>query len=425
MFKYTYYITGLHCSSCVLVIEDRLEKEKGIKSVSVNLKKEQIIIESKKVIPISTLNQIFRKNNYRFSQTNSKSEEDNTFTLNMSSLWWLWAILIIIIFLFLSQIGLGGFLNISNNSSFITIFIFGLIAGFSSCGALLSGIILSLPKKNPQIILGRIISYSLLGGILGLIGQHFTISPIFSSILIILVSLVMVLIALQMLEFRFARHFNLFLPKSFSKKIISLKLPIIIGLLTVFLPCGFTLLTESVAVLSGNFTRGFLIMLFFVLGTSLPLFLIGLSSDKLVKNQKIIGVIILFFVLYNLNFQFGFTQKIFNHSSSSASIINNQITPTSAPQKDAQLIQLTYSQLTDITPNSFNLKVGQPVRIEITPNDDGSGCMSTVMIPGLYNKPQPLLKGIKLIMEFTPNKVGTYQITCAMGVPRGEINVTN
>jgi sulfite exporter TauE/SafE len=408
-----------------LVIEDRLEKEKGIKSVSINLKKEQITIESKKVIPISTLNQIFRKNNYRFSQTNPKSEENNIFTLNISSLWWLWAILIIIIFLFLSQIGLGGFLNISNNSSLVTIFIFGLIAGFSSCGALLSGIILSLPQKTPQIIFGRIISYSLLGGILGLIGQRFIVSPIFSYLLIVLVSLVMVLIALQMLEFRFARHFNLSLPKSFSKKIISLKLPIFIGFLTVFLPCGFTLLTESVAVLSGNFTRGFLIMLFFVLGTSLPLFIIGLSSNKLVKNQKLIGLLILFFVLYNLNFQFGFTQKIFNHSISSASIINNQITPTSAPQKDAQLIQLTYSQLTDVTPNSFNLKVGQSVRIEITPKDDGSGCMSTVMIPGLYNKPQPLLKGIKLIMEFTPDKVGTYQITCAMGVPRGKINVTN
>jgi len=413
MFKYTYSIKGLHCSSCVLVIEDRLEKEKGIKSVDVNLKKETITIESKKVISPTTLNQIFKKNDYQFFDKSLDSEEGNVITLNMSNFWWLWDILIIGIFLFLSKIGLAGFLNITNNSSLITIFIFGLIAGFSSCGALLSGIILSAPSKTPQIIFGRIISYSILGGILGLIGQRFTVSPILSSILIILVSLIMVAIAFQMLEFKFAQRLNFSLPKKFGKKITQTKLPIVIGFLTVFLPCGFTLLTESVAVLSGNFNRGLLIMLFFVLGTSIPLFFIGLSSKKLVKNQKLIGVLILFFVLYNLNFQFGFTQKLFSQTPKQ---INTQII-------NPKIITLTYSQLTDITPNSFTLKVSQPVRIEITANDDGSGCMSTVMIPNLYNKPQPLIKGQKIIMEFTPDKVGTYQITCAMGVPRGTINV--
>ena len=103
MFKYTYFIIGLHCPSCVLVIEDRLEKEKGIESVDVNLKKETITIESKKVISLTTLNQIFKKNNYHFFDKNLDSEENNIITLNMSNLWWLWAILIIGIFLFLSK----------------------------------------------------------------------------------------------------------------------------------------------------------------------------------------------------------------------------------------------------------------------------------------------------------------------------------
>lgn len=33
------------------------------------------------------------------------------------------------------------------------------------------------------------------------------------------------------------------------------------------------------------------------------------------------------------------------------------------------------------------------------------------------------IKGKKIIMEITPQKPGTYKITCAMGVPRGVINV--
>ena len=50
--------------------------------------------------------------------------------------------------------------------------------------------------------------------------------------------------------------------------------------------------------------------------------------------------------------------------------------------------------------------------------------MSTIMVPGLYDDPQYLSAGETLIMEFTPTKTGTYQITCAMGVPRGTIIVT-
>lgn len=63
------------------------------------------------------------------------------------------------------------------------------------------------------------------------------------------------------------------------------------------------------------------------------------------------------------------------------------------------------------------------MRLEIQVNDTGSGCMGTIMIPGLYDKAIPLVKGQNIIMQFTPTKMGKYPITCAMGVPRGAINV--
>ena len=65
-----------------------------------------------------------------------------------------------------------------------------------------------------------------------------------------------------------------------------------------------------------------------------------------------------------------------------------------------------------------------PVRFEVDARDDGQGCMSTIMVPGLYNTPQILDKGSKIVMEFTPRKPGSYNITCAMGLPRGVITVT-
>ncbi len=82
-----------------------------------------------------------------------------------------------------------------------------------------------------------------------------------------------------------------------------------------------------------------------------------------------------------------------------------------------------YTKAHDIEPKSFTVKKGDKVHIEINPTDTATGCMSEIMVPGLWDRPQPLVKGKKVVMEFTPQKPGAYKITCAMGVVRGVINV--
>ncbi|HMN19395.1 MAG TPA: sulfite exporter TauE/SafE family protein, partial [Candidatus Moranbacteria bacterium] len=67
-----------------------------------------------------------------------------------------------------------------------------------------------------------------------------------------------------------------------------------------------------------------------------------------------------------------------------------------------QLIKTVYTQDGDIAPSEFVVKSGQAVRLEIDVQEDGFGCMSTVMIPGLYNRPELLREGEKIVMEFTP-----------------------
>jgi plastocyanin domain-containing protein len=86
-------------------------------------------------------------------------------------------------------------------------------------------------------------------------------------------------------------------------------------------------------------------------------------------------------------------------------------------------VTTVYTNAKDISPNTFTVESGQKVRLEINPTDSGSGCMSAIMIPGLWDKPEPLVKGKKIVMEFTPKHPGAYKITCAMGVQRGVINV--
>ena len=92
---------------------------------------------------------------------------------------------------------------------------------------------------------------------------------------------------------------------------------------------------------------------------------------------------------------------------------------------NVQVIKAIYTLDGDIKPNNFEVKKGISVRFEIEVKDSGQGCMSTVMVHSLYPNPQYLQSGKNLVLEFTPEKEGSFNITCAMGVPGGVIKVTN
>lgn len=90
---------------------------------------------------------------------------------------------------------------------------------------------------------------------------------------------------------------------------------------------------------------------------------------------------------------------------------------------ETQVIKAVYTQASDIRPNSFTVKVGTPVRLEIDVRDDGFGCMSSIHVPGLYDRVELLRREQPIIMSFTPQQAGDFPITCAMGMYRGSIKV--
>ncbi len=94
--------------------------------------------------------------------------------------------------------------------------------------------------------------------------------------------------------------------------------------------------------------------------------------------------------------------------------------PTAAK---AVSINADFTSAGDINPKSFTVGVGQKVRFQVNPKESGTGCMSDIMVQGLWNRPQLLVKGKPVVMEFTPARPGTYRITCGMGVDRGFIRV--
>ena len=46
MKKYTFHVSGIHCASCKMLVEDTLEEQADIQNVQVNLKTEQVTLEA-------------------------------------------------------------------------------------------------------------------------------------------------------------------------------------------------------------------------------------------------------------------------------------------------------------------------------------------------------------------------------------------
>ena len=148
------------------------------------------------------------------------------------------------------------------------------------------------------------------------------------------------------------------------------------------------------------------------------------------KKFGIIGVVVLAIIVLGFIFtNNGLEKKAKANVISPSAPTEQLVTPdTLSSQKqptttETQIIEATYDTQNLIQPKNFTVKVGLPVRFELTPKEDGSGCMGSVMIPGFANTPQFMVKGKLIVFEFTPEKIGSIPITCAMGQPFGTITV--
>lgn len=212
-------------------------------------------------------------------------------------------------------------------------------------------------------------------------------------------------------------------------------MPFLLGTFTFFLPCGFTITAQGLALLSGNPIQGGLIMGFFVLGTTFPLLLIGFSSIKFSSQphlayqfSKVAGVLILFFALFNINNQL----NVLGYSSFSDFIRKSVPTNTNTkiseeglpPIVNGKQILKMDALAYGYSPNYFKVKADVPVRWEIT--DKGtSGCTNAIISKNLFDGEIPLTPGQTSIKEFTPEKTGRYKFSCWMGMISGIIDVVD
>jgi len=320
---YTFHVKGMHCNACIVLTESELQDHPLVISAKSSLSTNSVEISGdfQDMVPediAKELTTVLTKHGY------SLSTEKQITKTNWSD----FKIAIPIAFAFgfsfivLQKIGLVNLINTSS-VSYGTAVAIGVIASLSTCMAVVGGLVLSMSstfakegdKIKPQLLFhaGRIISFFLLGGVIGAIGSAFALNTLMTFILGLTIGVVMLILGVNLLDiFNWTKKLQPSMPKFLSRHALGISkfnhtlTPFLVGVATFFLPCGFTQSMQIYTLSTGSFLKGGLTMLAFALGTLPVLVLISFSSFSIQNSAKAgvffktAGLIVIMFALLNL-----------------------------------------------------------------------------------------------------------------------------
>lgn len=441
-------IHGMHCANCEVLIERKFKKIAGVEKVNVGYANGKAEILCSREPQIRELQSVIHQDGYAVSAWHDRNATPDLPHKNTKRDYFqIGAIFLVIVagYLILKQFNLVPTLGISDNMSYGFVFLIGLVAAMSTCLAVTGGLLLAVAAKynerfpylagvqklKPHFYfnVGRIVSYTILGGAVGALGSVLTFSPKATGFMTIAVSAVMIILGFQLLHlFPWMRRFQPKMPKFLAHKIHNLSgkdsksAPFLLGASTFFLPCGFTQALQLYVLSKGDITTGALTMFAFSLGT-LPALMSFSAISCFAKGAfqkyflKFAGVAVIMLGFFNINNGIALTGSNFSLASVLQASGNNaedqqeELSPTIVDGKqiiDMRVVGLSYY------PHQFTVAQGMPVEWRI----DGSqaeGCAQVVSVPKL-GIVKYLSPSTPTIIAFTPQELGTIGFSCTMGM---------
>jgi len=320
MKSYTYFVTGMHCNACVLLTETELGEHPLVTNVKSQLASQSVEVtgefgEKSKEEIMSELIPLLSQHSLSIEQTQKKiAWHEFQYAIPF-------ALLAVGLFILLQKLGIVNLIT-SSEVGYGSAFIIGVIASLSSCMAVVGGLVLSLSANyakqkssiRPHMIfhVSRLIGFFVLGGVIGTIGTTFQLGTMGTLVIGLLVASVLLVLGINLLDIVPTKKIQFSLPNFVGKGITALKnwesgvMPLLLGVATFFMPCGFTQSMQIYTLSAGSFWNGGMIMLFFALGTLPVLALLSFGSSKITSSQrsgvfyKTAGIVVLFFGVFNL-----------------------------------------------------------------------------------------------------------------------------
>ena len=299
-------------------------------------------------------------------------------------------------------------------------------------------------KKPLLYNLGRVISYTVIGGLVGGVGSVLFLSEPVKAILLALAAVGMLLMGLSMLGWLpwwLTPRIPRFLAKPLGKAGLG-KGPLVVGLLNGFMPCGPLQAMQLYALATGSVLNGALSMFLFSLGT-VPLMLGAGTLFSVLKGkfayvvQRVSAVLVVFFaVVMATN-----ALSLAGLRPSSDSLEAAPAATAAVEEKSNSLLQQALDKgyipavldgdvqkiQANLNPSVYPFIIvqkGIPVELTITADENAiTGCNQTVVFPA-FDVRKALTPGDNVI-KFIPSETGLLSYTCWMGMLNGRILVVD
>ncbi len=434
MKKKTFRVDGMHCPRCEDAVRGALSGAEGISDVKADWRKGTVTaLWDESVLPEAEVDALLRRAGYGLSK---KSGRDDAI-----------ASLLKLIFLIAGAVVLYAVLSRTSAARWAQSFPmaregmgYGMLflVGFATslhCIAMCGGINLAQNassarngarplRSNLRYNLGRLTSYTIIGGIIGGIGTVFSFSARAKATIQIIAALFMLVMAANLLGgFSWLRKLTPRVPKGLSDRILKHaagKSSFLIGLANGLMPCGPLQAMQLYALSAGSWWEGALSMFFFCLGT-LPLMLgFGLASGNLMQRyarpmrlaSSVLILVMGVSAMANGLALVGVGGPMAGYQ--------RMADGTSVTEDGVQYVysELDYGSYPEIT-----VRKGIPVEWTIHADRDHiTNCNNELYIPA-YDITVKLKEGDNII-RFVPDKAGSVPYTCWMGMIRSSILVT-
>lgn len=291
------------------------------------------------------------------------------------------------------------------------------------------------PFPVVMFLVAKLVAYTLLGALLGALGSAVQISSGVQAALQILAGLFMLATALNMLNVHPIFRYAVIQPPKALTRLVrnqargeSAFVPLILGFLTVLIPCGTTQAMEVLAISSGNVLTGALILAVFVLGTSPTFLVLGFLATQMRGQLQrtfatVASVLILILGLVSIDAGLNVAGSPLAPSRVLASIMDSVNTGGAVRTQQTGDVQEVTINVGDhgYAPNRLVAASGKPIKLMMVTQDSYS-CARAFTIPSLGIKQILPITG-RTEIEIPSQSPGTIYFSCSMGMYTGEIQV--
>lgn len=325
------------------------------------------------------------------------------------------------------------------DTNLLTIFLTGLLTGGLTCLAVQGGLLATAiaqrqgdketDKKNKALpiivfLLAKLFIYILFGLLLGWFGSILSFSLSVRAIFQFTIAIFMIGTALSLMEVHPLFRYFIIQPPRFLTKLVrqqsksaDIFAPAILGLFTIFIPCGTTQAMMALAMASGSPMSGALILAAFVLGTMPLFFILGYTANSLGAKftkwfYRLAGIGIIILALYSIMGVISLTGATWLPSS------NNQTIIDQASNREITILITNDGYY----PNNLNIKAGEEIILTVK-NENAYSCAQAFTIPK-FGIEVVVAPGTEEVIKFTaPSDLGKLAFTCSMGMYRGVFNI--